>query len=65
MPDGATLTTPVVICVQETSIVAIPRAIEEKVLTLAFDKIAKENETEAALRRGEKLADVFARFEVL
>ena len=45
--------------------VAIPRAIEDKVLAHAFEKVAKENETEAALRRGEKLADVFARFGVL
>ena len=46
-------------------VVCIPRAIEDKVLAHAFEKVAKENETEAALRRGEKLADVFARFGVL
>lgn len=45
--------------------VAIPRAIEEEVLARAFEKIAKEHETEEALRRGEKLADVFARIGVL
>jgi 4-hydroxy-4-methyl-2-oxoglutarate aldolase len=45
--------------------VAIPRAIEDDVLALAFEKVEKENETEAALRRGEKLADVFARIGVL
>lgn len=45
--------------------VAIPRAIEDRVLALAFDKVLKENETEEALRRGEKLADVFARIGVL
>jgi 4-hydroxy-4-methyl-2-oxoglutarate aldolase len=45
--------------------VAIPRAIEADVLALAFEKVEKENETEAALRRGEKLADVFARIGVL
>ena len=39
--------------------VAIPRAIEDNVLAHAFEKVAKENETEAALRRGEKLADVY------
>jgi regulator of RNase E activity RraA len=46
-------------------VVAIPRAIEDKVLERAFEKVEKENETEAALRRGEKLADVFAKYGVL
>ena len=45
--------------------VAIPRAIEDKVLAHAFEKVAKETATEEALRRGEKLADVFARIGVL
>ena len=45
--------------------VAIPRAIEDEVLARAFEKVEKEHETEAALRRGEKLADVFARIGVL
>jgi regulator of RNase E activity RraA len=45
--------------------IAVPRAIEDRVLALAFDKVRKENETEEALRRGEKLADVFARIGVL
>jgi hypothetical protein len=35
------------------------------VLKRAFDKVKKENATEAALRRGEKLAVVFKRFGVL
>lgn len=46
-------------------VVAIPRAIEKDVLARAFERIAKENETEAALRRGEKLGDVFARIGIL
>lgn len=46
-------------------VVCIPRAIEEECLAHAFEKVVKENETEAALRRGEKLADVFARIGVL
>ncbi len=46
-------------------IVAIPHAVEREVLTRAFQRIAKENETEAALRGGEKLADVFRRIGVL
>jgi regulator of RNase E activity RraA len=46
-------------------VVAIPRKIEKEVLKRAFDKVKKENATEAALRRGEKLAVVFKRFGVL
>jgi regulator of RNase E activity RraA len=46
-------------------IVAIPRAIEKDVLARAFEKVEKENATEEALRRGDKLADVFKRFGVL
>lgn len=46
-------------------VVAIPRKIEKEVLKHAFDKAKKENATEAALRRGEKLASVFKRFGVL
>jgi regulator of RNase E activity RraA len=46
-------------------IVAIPRAIEQEVVRKAFEKVDKENETEAALARGEKLADVFRRIGVL
>jgi regulator of RNase E activity RraA len=46
-------------------VVSIPRAIEKEALTRAFDKAEKESRTEAALRRGEKLADVFRRFGVL
>jgi 4-hydroxy-4-methyl-2-oxoglutarate aldolase len=45
--------------------IAIPRTIEDEVLARAFEKVTKENETEEALRRGEKLADVFARIGVL
>jgi 4-hydroxy-4-methyl-2-oxoglutarate aldolase len=46
-------------------VVAIPREIEDEVIRSAFDKVDKENETEAALARGEKLADVFRRIGVL
>jgi hypothetical protein len=35
------------------------------VLAKAFDRIAGENETQAALERGEKLGDVFRRLGVL
>ena len=46
-------------------VVAIPREIEAEVLQKAFDRIAGENETQAALERGEKLGDVFKRLGVL
>lgn len=46
-------------------VVAIPHEIEDEVIAKAFEKVEKENETEAALARGEKLADVFKRFGVL
>ena len=46
-------------------IVAIPSEIEAQVLSKAFDRIAGENETQAALERGEKLGDVFRRLGVL
>jgi regulator of RNase E activity RraA len=46
-------------------IVAIPREIEADVIKRAFERVEKENETEAALARGEKLADVFRRIGVL
>jgi regulator of RNase E activity RraA len=46
-------------------IVAVPHAIEGEVLAKAFEKLKGENATEAALARGEKLADVFKRLGVL
>lgn len=46
-------------------VVAIPRKIEAEVLRRAFEKVKKENATEAALRRGDKLTVVFKRFGVL
>jgi 4-hydroxy-4-methyl-2-oxoglutarate aldolase len=46
-------------------IIVIPRKIEKKVLSIAFDRVKKESETEQALLRGEKLADVFRRVGVL
>jgi 4-hydroxy-4-methyl-2-oxoglutarate aldolase len=46
-------------------VVVIPRAIEEKVLALAFDKIKGEKRTLDDLRAGEKLGDVFAKYGIL
>lgn len=46
-------------------VVVVPRRIEEAVLRTAFAKLAAEDDTAAALARGEKLGDVFRRFGVL
>ena len=46
-------------------VVVIPRKIEAEVLALAFDKIKGEKSTLADLQRGDKLADVFARYGIL
>lgn len=46
-------------------VVAIPRKIEEKVLTAALEKVSGENRTRDALRKGEKLKDVFERYGIL
>ena len=46
-------------------VVVIPRAIEARVLQLAFAKVTGEQTTLAELQRGDKLADVFARHGIL
>jgi regulator of RNase E activity RraA len=46
-------------------VVVVPRAVEEQVLTLAFEKIRGEKRTLDDLRAGEKLADVFAKYGIL
>jgi 4-hydroxy-4-methyl-2-oxoglutarate aldolase len=46
-------------------VVIIPRAIEREAFTQALAKLQGETRTEEALARGEKLADVFARFGIL
>lgn len=46
-------------------VVVIPREVEGEVLRAAFEKVAGEDRTRAALERGEKLADVFARHGIL
>ncbi|MBL8702450.1 MAG: RraA family protein [Alphaproteobacteria bacterium] len=46
-------------------IVVIPQRIEAKVLTKALEKVLGEHKTLAALKKGEKLADVFKRYGVL
>ena len=40
-------------------VVVIPREVEEEVVRRALDKVSGENQSRDALRRGEKLADVF------
>ena len=46
-------------------VVVIPKAHEAKVLELAFEKITGEKNTLSDLKRGDKLADVFARYGIL
>ncbi len=46
-------------------VVVIPQRAEDEVLKLAFDKIKGERNTLRDLQRGDKLADVFARYGVL
>lgn len=46
-------------------VVVIPKAVEEEVLRLAFEKVKGERSTLEELRAGQKLADVFARHGIL
>ena len=46
-------------------VVVIPRQAEDKVLALAFEKVNGERNTLRDLQRGDRLADVFARYGIL
>ncbi|WP_293861482.1 RraA family protein [uncultured Alsobacter sp.] len=46
-------------------VVVIPKAVEERVVDLAFEKVTGERNTLHDLQRGDKLADVFARYGIL
>jgi 4-hydroxy-4-methyl-2-oxoglutarate aldolase len=46
-------------------VVVVPQAVEKQVLDLAFEKVKGERSTLQDLRRGDKLADVFARYGIL
>jgi regulator of RNase E activity RraA len=46
-------------------VIVIPQAIEEETLRLALEKASGEKNTLADLRRGDRLADVFARYGIL
>lgn len=46
-------------------VVVIPKRVEAEVLRLAFEKVVGEKSTLADLQRGDKLADVFARYGIL
>ena len=46
-------------------VVVIPRAVEQEVVRRALEKVSGENQSRDALRRGEKLADVFRRLGIL
>lgn len=45
--------------------VVVPKSVERQVIEAALEKLRGEKQTLAALRAGEKLGDVFARFGVL
>jgi 4-hydroxy-4-methyl-2-oxoglutarate aldolase len=46
-------------------VVAVPQTAEAEVLRLAFEKVSGEKRTLADLERGDRLADVFARYQIL
>lgn len=46
-------------------VVAIPRALVEQTIEQSLEKVESENTVRAELERGDKLADVFARHEIL
>jgi regulator of RNase E activity RraA len=46
-------------------VVCVPRAIEQKAIATALQKVEGEEHTREALARGEKLATVFARYGIL
>ena len=46
-------------------VICIPREIEEKAIAAALQKVEGEDRTREALARGEKLAQVFARYGIL
>ena len=53
------------VCGDADGVVVVPREIEGAILRAAVEKLAGEDRTRAALVRGEKLADVFARHGIL
>ena len=46
-------------------VVVIPQSVEAKIIALAFEKVTGEHNTLRDLQRGDKLADVFARYGIL
>lgn len=46
-------------------VIVVPRALEERALALAFEKVASEDRTRDELAAGAKLRDVFAKYRVL
>ena len=46
-------------------VVVVPRRVEDEVVRRALEKVMGENQSRAALQRGEKLADVFGRLGIL
>ena len=46
-------------------LVVIPKSAEKDVLEIAFNKVSGEHDTLRDLKRGDKLAEVFARYGIL
>jgi len=46
-------------------LVVVPQTVEDQVLKIAFKKVTGESNTLKDLQRGDKLADVFARYGIL
>jgi 4-hydroxy-4-methyl-2-oxoglutarate aldolase len=46
-------------------VVVVPREVEKRVIDLAFEKVGGERNTLRDLQRGDRLADVFARYGIL
>jgi regulator of RNase E activity RraA len=62
---GVRVTTGDLIFGDADGVVVIPKAVESEVLRLAFEKVTGERNTLRDLQRGDKLADVFARYGIL
>jgi regulator of RNase E activity RraA len=63
--DGVTVTPGDLVFGDADGVVVIPRSIETEVLSRAWNKVAGENVTRAALASGQLLADVYQKFGIL
>jgi 4-hydroxy-4-methyl-2-oxoglutarate aldolase len=46
-------------------VVVVPKAVEDEVMKIAFEKVSKEQQTKAELMDGRLLRDVYAKYRVL